>query len=77
MTDDVTEDDISQMREEGDLSVFVRSLIRRRGQQAEIPAAAPPKQRADGRPVGAWPVGTFPPGSPIPGRPAELESVQE
>lgn len=73
MTDDFTAEDVAEMRRQGDFREFLRGQMRRPQERREFPEAAPPKERADGRPVGSWPVGTYPPGSPIPGRPVEPE----
>lgn len=58
------EEDIHELRRQGDLRAFLRGLIRPTV-RAEQPAAAPRVQRGAGeRPVGAWPAGTRPSARP-------------
>jgi hypothetical protein len=67
--DDFTSDDIRQMAAEGDLRAFMRSRMRTTTSTNQIPPAAPPTSRQDGRPVGSWPLGSYLPGGPLPGDP--------
>jgi len=69
VSDDFTTDDIRQMNQQGDLRAFIRSQFRRPDEQGEFPAAAPPKFREDGLPVGIWPVHLHRPGCPEFGTP--------
>ncbi|MEU6233821.1 hypothetical protein [Kitasatospora sp. NPDC047058] len=71
MAEEFTTEDVRQMRQEGDLMAFVRGRIRRHDEKSEFPAAAPPKSRPDGRPVGAWPEGAGRPGDPLPYKSAD------
>jgi hypothetical protein len=66
VSDDITEDDMRAMRQQGDRSTFLRSLIKptRTGQ---VPAPPPTRHEPDHRP-GTWPAGTQPPG-PLPAQP--------
>lgn len=66
MTDDITEDDMRAMRQQGDRAVFLRSLI----QPTRTTNASPPpaSRHEPGHRPGAWPAGTHPPG-PLPPQP--------
>ncbi|OKI16595.1 hypothetical protein [Streptomyces sp. CB03911] len=66
MSDDFDSSDIREMRAQGDLRSFIRSLSKRPGdvQGDAIPAAAAPKSREDGLPVGGWPKQLHKPGCP-------------
>ena len=57
MSDDFGVEDVTAMREQGDLHAFMRSRIRRPGRQ---PAPQQPPRPPGHRP-GAWPDGTGPP----------------
>lgn len=71
---DISSEDVTAMRREGDLSEFVRSLIRRPGTRKPAPQApAPP-----GHTPGKWPSGTRPPDPPPPIPDTEVaRAVQE
>lgn len=75
MPTEVTAEDIQQMREQGDLGSYIRSLmtgaesrreVHQPTGQREFPAVGPPRSRPDGRPVGLWPGGCGWPGDPFP-----------
>lgn len=70
MTDDnIGTEDVRAMRAQGDFRAYLRSVSQPTASAEEIPAAAAPKSRPDGRPVGAWPDGCGRPGSPVPHQP--------
>jgi hypothetical protein len=67
LSDEFDSSDIREMREQGDLGSFIRSQMKRPAPADgdAIPAAAAPKSREDGLPVGAWPKQLHKPGCPV------------
>lgn len=72
MSGDISPEDIRAMRAQGDFRAYLRTISRHPADtsDSEIPPAAPPKSRPDGRPVGAWPEGCGRPGDPFPHQPS-------
>jgi hypothetical protein len=67
MSDDITEDDMRAVSEQGDRRAFLTSLMRPTHKPQATP---PPRTRHEpGHRPGAWPAGTQPPG-PLPPQPA-------
>lgn len=56
----VHRDDITALRNDGDLKAYMRSLLR----PTRKPEQTPETPRPTNRPPGAWPPGTSPPGPP-------------
>lgn len=70
---DITEDDMRAMAQQGDRREFLRSLIRPLRKNTDTPPDHDP-QPAGHRP-GTWPLGTHPPGPPPPQPPGAWDAA--